>query len=111
MSDEATLPGESSALRRERLMPLLLAALATVAVMVSIAPFPVGVYQDDGIYTVQASNPLGSGTSAGARLTTFVRPPEITAQQGAVGLPLAANLLAWPALKRKAYRLDPKFAT
>jgi ribulose-5-phosphate 4-epimerase/fuculose-1-phosphate aldolase len=37
--------------------------------------------------------------------------PEITAQQGAVGLPLAANLLAWPALKRKAYRLDPGFAT
>ena len=37
--------------------------------------------------------------------------PEITAQQGAVGLPLAANLLAWPALRRKAYRLDPSFAT
>jgi ribulose-5-phosphate 4-epimerase/fuculose-1-phosphate aldolase len=37
--------------------------------------------------------------------------PEITAQQGAVGLPLAANFLAWPALKRKAYRLDPGFAT
>jgi len=37
--------------------------------------------------------------------------PEITAQQGAVGLPLAANFLAWPALKRKAYRLDPSFAT
>ena len=37
--------------------------------------------------------------------------PELTAQQGAVGLPLAANLLAWPALKRKAYRLDPSFAT
>ena len=37
--------------------------------------------------------------------------PEITAQQGAVGLPLAANLLAWPALKRKAYRLDPGFAS
>lgn len=37
--------------------------------------------------------------------------PEITAQQGAVGLPLAANLLAWPALKRKAYRLDPRFAS
>src|SRR6187549_3956908 len=31
--------------------------------------------------------------------------PEVTAEQGAVGLPLAANLLAWPALKRKAYRL------
>lgn len=37
--------------------------------------------------------------------------PELTAQQGAVGLPMAANLLAWPALKRKAYRLDPSFAT
>ena len=37
--------------------------------------------------------------------------PEITAQQGAMGLTVAANLLAWPALKRKAYRLDPSFAT
>jgi ribulose-5-phosphate 4-epimerase/fuculose-1-phosphate aldolase len=37
--------------------------------------------------------------------------PEMTAQQGAVGLNVAANLLAWPALKRKAYRLDPSFAT
>jgi ribulose-5-phosphate 4-epimerase/fuculose-1-phosphate aldolase len=37
--------------------------------------------------------------------------PEITAEQGAAGLKVAANLLAWPALKRKAYRLDPGFAT
>src|SRR3954469_21808452 len=37
--------------------------------------------------------------------------PEVTAQQGAVGLPLAANLLGRPALKRKAYRLDPSFAS
>jgi ribulose-5-phosphate 4-epimerase/fuculose-1-phosphate aldolase len=37
--------------------------------------------------------------------------PEITAQQGQVGVALAANLLAWPALKRKAYRLDPSFAS
>ena len=36
--------------------------------------------------------------------------PEITAQQGMVGLEIAANRLAWPALKRKAYRLDPGFA-
>jgi ribulose-5-phosphate 4-epimerase/fuculose-1-phosphate aldolase len=36
--------------------------------------------------------------------------PEITAQQGAAGLAVAANLLAWPALKRKAMRLDPGFA-
>ena len=49
--------------------------------------------------------------SAGDALS---RPPqgaaEVTAQQGAVGLAVAANMLAWPALKRKAYRLDPAFA-
>jgi hypothetical protein len=46
--------------------------------------------------------------SAGDQLN---RPPqgaaELAAEQGGVGLKLAANLLAWPALKRKAYRLDP----
>lgn len=37
--------------------------------------------------------------------------PEVTAEQGKVGLKMGANLLAWPALLRKAYRLDPGFAT
>ncbi len=37
--------------------------------------------------------------------------PEITAQQGKMGLKLAAGALAWPALLRKAYRMDPSFAT
>jgi ribulose-5-phosphate 4-epimerase/fuculose-1-phosphate aldolase len=37
--------------------------------------------------------------------------PELTAEMGKVGLKLSANLLAWPALLRKAYRLDPSFAT
>ena len=37
--------------------------------------------------------------------------PELAAQQGGVSLKIAANLLAWPALLRKAYRLDPGFAT
>jgi ribulose-5-phosphate 4-epimerase/fuculose-1-phosphate aldolase len=37
--------------------------------------------------------------------------PEITAEQGKAGLKVVANLLAWPALLRKAYRLDPGFAT
>ncbi len=36
---------------------------------------------------------------------------ELAAAQGGKGLKMAANLLAWPALKRKAYRLDPSFAT
>jgi ribulose-5-phosphate 4-epimerase/fuculose-1-phosphate aldolase len=37
--------------------------------------------------------------------------PEVTAQQGKMGLKLAAGALAWPALLRKAYRLDPAFDT
>jgi ribulose-5-phosphate 4-epimerase/fuculose-1-phosphate aldolase len=37
--------------------------------------------------------------------------PEVTAQQGRMGLKLAAGALAWPALLRKCYRLDPGFAT
>jgi ribulose-5-phosphate 4-epimerase/fuculose-1-phosphate aldolase len=37
--------------------------------------------------------------------------PEVAAQQGKIGLKLAAGALAWPALLRKAYRLDPGFAS
>ena len=37
--------------------------------------------------------------------------PELAAEQGAVGLTIAAKLLAWPALLRKAQRLDLSFAT
>ena len=37
--------------------------------------------------------------------------PEVTAQQGKMSLKLAAGALAWPALLRKAYRLDPSFAS
>ncbi|HEX9563199.1 MAG TPA: hypothetical protein VF981_04480 [Gemmatimonadaceae bacterium] len=39
---------------RERIMPLLLAALAMGFVVISIQPYPVGVLQDDGIYVVLA---------------------------------------------------------
>ena len=37
--------------------------------------------------------------------------PEVAAQQGKIGLKLAAGALAWPALLRKMYRLDPSFAS
>ncbi|WP_310468027.1 class II aldolase/adducin family protein [Sphingomonas sp.] len=37
--------------------------------------------------------------------------PELAAEQGTVGIALAANLLAWPALKRKMMRVDPGFAS
>ena len=36
---------------------------------------------------------------------------EVAAEQGRAGLSMAANLLAWPALLRKAYRMDPGFAS
>jgi hypothetical protein len=50
----------TSAWRSDRLVPALLAALATALVVLSIEPFPVGVFQDDGIYTVLAKS-LASG--------------------------------------------------
>ena len=37
--------------------------------------------------------------------------PELAAEQGTAGIALAANLLAWPALKRKMMRVDPGFAS
>ncbi|MEO7241255.1 MAG: class II aldolase, partial [Sphingomicrobium sp.] len=37
--------------------------------------------------------------------------PEVAAEQGTASIALGANLLAWPALKRKAMRLDPAFAS
>lgn len=37
--------------------------------------------------------------------------PETTAQQGQAGLKVVAGALAWPALLRKCYRLDPSFAS
>ncbi len=37
--------------------------------------------------------------------------PEVAAEQGTVGIAVAAKLLAWPALKRTAFRMDPGFAS
>jgi len=50
--------------------------------------------------------------SAGANINNPPQgSPEVAAEQGTAGISIAAKLLAWPALKRKAYRLDPAFAT
>jgi hypothetical protein len=42
--------------QRERLLPFVLAALSMAAVVMFIEPFPVGVFQDDGVYTVLAKS-------------------------------------------------------
>ena len=42
--------------RLERLVPFVLAALSVAAIVLSIEPFPVGVFQDDGVYTILAKS-------------------------------------------------------
>ena len=42
--------------RFERLVPFVLAALSVAAIVAAIEPFPVGVFQDDGVYTVLAKS-------------------------------------------------------
>ena len=54
MSDVTALP--TSSLSREQVVPLFLGLLAVMAVVINIEPFPVGVYQDDGIYTILAKS-------------------------------------------------------
>jgi hypothetical protein len=41
---------------RQKVVPWILAILGAAVVVVSIEPFPVGVFQDDGIYTVLAKS-------------------------------------------------------
>ena len=53
---DATGTATSSLSTREQFAPLILALLAIMVVVVNIEPFPVGVYQDDGIYTVLAKS-------------------------------------------------------
>lgn len=49
-------PSVDESAMRERVFPFVLAALALAYVVVSIEPFPVGVFQDDGIYAVLAKS-------------------------------------------------------
>ena len=48
--------GATAAAASSRLTPLALAALTMVCVILSIGPWPVGVFQDDGIYMVLAKS-------------------------------------------------------
>ena len=61
--------------RRERLVPFGLAALALVLIIVSIGPYPVGVFQDDGMYTVLARS---LATGEGYRFTNLPGAPNAT---------------------------------
>ena len=56
MTGTSSLASGVGDVRTERLVPLFLAVLSIAVVVMSIGPFPVGVYQDDGIYTVLAKS-------------------------------------------------------
>ena len=105
--DEVTLAANVGDLREVKLRQRVLRNHGTLAVGKNVGECFIRLY-----YLERACQAQIMALSAGDQIN---RPPqgapEITADQGAVGLPLAANLLAWPALKRKAYRLDPNFAT
>ena len=60
---------------RERLVPLGLAALALVLIVMAIGPYPVGVFQDDGMYTVLARS---LATGEGYRFTNLPGAPNAT---------------------------------
>lgn len=79
---------------RERAIPPALAALAAAAVVLSIEPFPVGVFQDDGIYAVLAKS-LAEGH--GYRYLQMPGTPNATHYPPAYPLVLAALWKLWPA--------------
>lgn len=60
MAPRAALTGTLARWRVAALVPFALAAIACSCVVLAIEPWPVGVFQDDGIYTVLARS-LASG--------------------------------------------------
>lgn len=78
----------------ERLVQAILAALATVVVVVSIGPYPVGVFQDDGIYTVLAKS---LATGEGYRYLQMPGTPNATHYPPLYPLFLAALWKLFPA--------------
>jgi hypothetical protein len=73
--------------RLERLLPFILAALSVAAIVAAIEPFPVGVFQDDGVYTVLAKS---LATGQGYRYLHLPEAPNATHFPPAYPLFLAA---------------------
>jgi hypothetical protein len=54
---DAVAPADATSFGvQERIMQVVLAALAIAAIVVAIEPLPVGVFQDDGVYTLLAKS-------------------------------------------------------
>ena len=72
---DAVTHGAAQRLSPDRVAPLLLAALAFAVALVTVAPWPVGVFQDDAIYAVLAKS---LATGEGFRMINLPGAPHAT---------------------------------
>jgi hypothetical protein len=86
-------PRERSGLSAERVAPLLVAALVLAVAVLTITPWPVGVFQDDAIYVVLAKA-LASGD--GFRMINLPGAPHATHFPPGYPFVLAALWRAFP---------------
>lgn len=90
----AASAGRPVAARWDRLAPPALAAAALAAVLLAIQPFPVGVFQDDGIYAVLGKS---LATGEGYRFLHLPGAPRATHYPPLYPALLAVLWKLWPA--------------
>jgi hypothetical protein len=90
---EPSAAGVRAAISADSIAPLMLAALALAVALVTVTPWPVGVYQDDAIYVVLAKA-LASGE--GFRMINMPGAPHATHFPPAYPLFLAALWKLYP---------------
>jgi hypothetical protein len=84
---------EAGQMRDERIPMLALFALVTLVAVLTVTPWPVGIFQDDAIYTILAKS-LAEGT--GFRLINMPGSPHNTHYPPGYPLLLAAMWKLWP---------------
>lgn len=87
-------PRLAHGIRLHRLVPLGVFVLVLLVAILTITPWPVGVFEDDGIYTVLARS---LATGDGYRLTNLPGSPNATHYPPGYPLVLAALWRLWPA--------------
>ncbi|HSA57075.1 MAG TPA: glycosyltransferase family 39 protein [Gemmatimonadaceae bacterium] len=95
MSDDVGPHTPAGASRVERLVPVTVTVLVLLVAIMTISPWPVGVFEDDGIYTVLARS---LATGEGYRLTNLPGSPNATHYPP--GYPFVLSLL---------WRMSPAF--
>ena len=90
----ARAPSTSKTVPIDRVLPILLGALAFAIAVLTIAPWPVGVFQDDAIYVVLAK---ALATGEGFRMINMPEAPHATHFPPGYPLLLAALWKLYPA--------------